>query len=299
MESAINREDLFNCINEGILEERYLAFKRNLEKNFPLIKKYGGLARIVPELSGRHIVIAGAGPSLDNNLKELKKYQFRREIILISADMALRPLVANGIFPRYVISCESTPSGFFNGLPTEGMHLLAFSCISASNLRKWNGDVSFYNWLLHNDMYNELWSMAGEDLGYAATGSIVTTQAVSIALGCGIKSLMLTGNDMGFYRSYYAGNTITHVKWLMRATRFNTPETMEGNAIRRARHYEINRENRKFYTNSQFLSARIWLDELFKKQKLPIYDSSVPGCSAQAVLKSDLKRYFYLLETRS
>ena len=46
------------------------------------------------------------------------------------------------------------------------------------------------------------------DLGFAATGSIVTTQAISIALGCNIQSLMLLGNDMGFKTEYYVkGNS--------------------------------------------------------------------------------------------
>ena len=192
--------------------------------------------------------------------------------------MALLPLVRKGIFPQFVISCETTPVDFFNGINTEKMHLLAFSCMSNSNLRKWNGPVSFYNWMIHNEIYDALWKKAGIDLGFVATGSIVTTQAVSIASGTGASSLMLIGNDMGFAADYYTKGTISYIRNLNSFHRLKPLETFDYYSIMVKRDFRINRGDKYYFTNKQFLAAKTWLEDLFRKIKIPVYDASELGC---------------------
>ena len=102
----------------------------------------------------------------------------------------------NGIKPSFVFSCETNPVDFFSNIITKNIHLVAFSCVSNINLRKWQGPVSFYNWMLYDDFYNELWDMAGKDLGFVATASIVTTQIISFVLGCNVGSIVLVGNKI-------------------------------------------------------------------------------------------------------
>ncbi len=89
----MEKNELFRNLNEGIVAERMRAFRANLRKNLPYIRRFGGLERVVGLLSGKHVVIVGAGPSLDEGLRVLKKYGNRRELAVIAADMALRPLV--------------------------------------------------------------------------------------------------------------------------------------------------------------------------------------------------------------
>lgn len=294
----IDREELFRKLNEGILQERYLSFKRNLRKNLPAIQRHGGLQRLVPHFEGKAVIVAGAGPSLESGLESLKRFQHRRELIIIAIDMALRPLIYHGIMPRFVISCETTPVEYFRGLATEEMHLLAFSCISPVNLRMWQGDISFYNWMIHRSPYEELWETAGTDLGFVATGNLVSTQAVSFALGCRIHSLLLVGNDLGFSERYYARGTVSSRKRLYRIDRTVTLETTERRAVQRAREYSITRNGRVYYTNSQFLAGKLWLEELFQKQRVPIYDSSEPGCSEEHVIKKGVSEYLDRFERK-
>src|SRR5512145_2233762 len=182
----MTKDELFAALNNGMVAERGAAFRRNLVKNLPLIAERGGLAGIVPHISGKHAVVIGAGPSLDENIELLSGIAGDSRFVLISADIALKPLLSRGIRPDYVITCETLPYGFFSGIESQGLHLLAFSCSSHSSLKGWSGDISFYNWMLEGDFFSSLWDMAGNELGFVATGCIVTTQAVSIAMGCGI-----------------------------------------------------------------------------------------------------------------
>jgi hypothetical protein len=285
----ISSSDLFSELNAGMLEERYEAFVKNVAKNRPLIERFGGLRRIVPLLNGRHVLVVGAGPSLERSLPALERSRLNDEVLIIAADMALKPLVARGVRPRFVISCETRPSAFFSGVDTSGMHLLAFSCMSHSNLMSWRGDISFYNWMIHDEPFASLWEQAGCDLGFVATASIVTTQAVSMALGSSVASISLVGNDMAFRDRFYVRGTEPAFRNLLAGNRCRPSESVEFDSARAARAFEIRRGERVYYTSGQFLAAKMWLEKLFRGHRCPIYDCSLPGCSEGVVLKTGLE----------
>jgi hypothetical protein len=291
--------DLFTKINYGILEERYRAFNINLRKNLTLIHECGGLRDIVYQFKNKHVIVLGAGSSLGEDIDILKKFQHRDNLVLIAADMALLPLSKREIIPKFVISCETTPVDYFSSIDTAKMHLLAFCCMSNTNLRKWKGSISFYNWLIHNELYDKLWEKSGIDLGFASTGSIVTTQAISIALGCNIKSLMLIGNDMGFKTEYYVKETVVYEKNLNYLNRFYPLEKIEFDKSRSRREFEIHRDGRIYYTNNQFLAAKEWLEDLFKRISVPIYEANELGCSPLSVRKISLSKYLERFEKRT
>jgi len=287
----INQEEIFSKLNEGMLAERSRAFKNNLAKNIPLIRKCGGLRPVVENFAGKHVLVIGSGPSLDNCYENLKKLRLMDDILFVASDMALKPLYCHGIMPQYVITCETTPSDFFSGISTGNMHLLSFSCSSYSNIRKWNGKISFFNWMVDGEIYDALWAEAGEGLGAVATGSIVTTQAVSMVFLCGIASLLLVGNDMAFFDRFYASGAAPAEKNFFLSGRLNPPASIDMKRGRSARDYEIRREGELFYTNNQFLAARLWLEKLFRSAPYPVADCSRPGCSAGTVHKIDLEDY--------
>ena len=291
----IDKNALYSNLNDGILYERLHAFEKNLKKNLISIRKHGGLRKVLPMFDGKHIIIVGAGPSLEKNFKLIKKYQHRREFVVIAVDMALKPLVRNGIRPGFVFSCETNPVDFFSGVDTEKIHLLAFSCMSNVNLRKWKGEVSFYNWMIDRPEYDKLWEISGNDLGSVATGNIITTQAVSFALGCNINSLVLAGNDLGFGDRYYVKESIVFSNNLLKYSRFSTLESSEKNICRNGREYEVNRGGKVFFINNQFLAAKMWLEDLFCSRKFEVYDCSIPGCSEKYIKKIELKDFFSLL----
>lgn len=295
----IDQKEIFAQLNEGILAERSYIFKKNLKKNLPLIMKNGGLSSVVQSLKGKHMLVIGSGPTLDDSIEILKKLRSKKDIIFIAADMALKPLYGCGISPHYVITCETTPVDFFSGIDTGKMHLLAFSCSSHSNIRRWNGGMSFFNWMVDGDLYDELWKEAGEGLGFVASGGIVTTQAVSLVLGCNVSSLLLVGNDMGFFDRFYASGTSQSEKKFFISGRLNPHTSIDMNRGRMARDYQVKRGGELFYTNNQFLAARLWLENLFKSAPYPVAECGKPGCSAGVIQKIDLAGYLDIFENRT
>jgi hypothetical protein len=208
--------------------------------------------------------------------------------------MALMPLVKNSIIPNFVISCETKASSFFDGIDSSNMCLLSFACISPSNLRKWKGTIAFYNWMLEGE-YNMLWDKSGRDLGFLATGSIVTTQAISLALGCEIKSLLLCGNDLAFGWNFYVPGTIAEASYGHTIDRFNVKTSKEADIVRRNSKYKIVRKNRFYFTNHQMLAAKTWLEDLFKNSSLSVFDCSEPGCAESSVKHIDFNDYLKII----
>jgi hypothetical protein len=287
--------ELFDSINAGVIEERLHVMRRNIALNKTLIERHGGLAPFVQRLSGKHCIVVGAGHSLDALSAELRKVHQRRDFVIIAADMAYAPLVKRKIIPQYVISCETTPRDFFSGFDSSKSALLAFCGVCSRVPREWKGEVFFYNWMMRNDPYEALWKEAGLHLGFAATGSTVTTQAVSIALGCGIRSLMLVGNDCGFRDVFYARGSIRSTDFLLASSRMAPLTSQEMRACRRARQYLIPREN-IFYTNHQFLASKRWLEALFADGKNVVYDCSVPGCSGKNIERLQFREYLEIAD---
>jgi hypothetical protein len=289
----IKSKKLYSNFNEGIIDKKYKSFERNLELNIESIKKYGGLKRIIPFFNNKNIIIIGAGTSLDLNIKILKKYYQNPAFLTIATDMALRPLSIYEIIPDYAISCETRIMDFFSGLSFKNNpHLISFSCISNSNLRKWNGDISFYNWTMDTPEYNKLWNRAGSNLGGLASGNIVTTNAISLAIGAGAKSIILIGNDLGFVDRFYCKESISSYKNSLKTNRYNINSGIEMDISRRNRKYQISRADKIYYTNNQFYAAKLWLEEFFSKHQIPVFDASIPGCSDEFVNKIDLNNFF-------
>jgi hypothetical protein len=291
----LNKSEVYASLNRGVLSERLMAFSRNLTKNRALITDQGGLASVVRFFSGVHVVIVGAGESLDRSIPLLKKVHQRDDVVLLAVDMALGALYENGIVPDFAITCETSPRDFFSPYDTSRTTLLAFSCSSNSNLRSWRGPVAFYNWLIREEPYESLWKRAGLDLGFVATGSTVTTQALSIIMALPSLSITVMGNDLAFANYPYCRGVSWYKSVLPVINRFVPAETAARNSIRRARHFDIKRDDKTYCTNNQFLGAKYWIEDLLSVSKRKVCDMSEPGVSGKYISKISSKQFETLI----
>ena len=292
----MERAELFKKLNEGIIDERFHLFKNNVLKNKPLIDQFGGLRDIVPLLRGKDVIIAGAGSSIDREMDLLREAVSLSDVMLICADMSYLPLLKRYIVPDFVITCETSPNDYFS-VSDFSSHLLAFSCSSNCNLRRWKGRMSFYNWMMKGE-YESLWAKAGIGLGYVSTGSTVISQAVSLALGCGIKSLALIGNDLAYKDSYYMKGTFRSMKDESNYSRFATCDSVSMSYVRRARQFVVKTPLGDFYSHNQFLAAKYWLEDLFSKSNFSLIECSVPGCRGTNIINVRFDKYLKYLKER-
>jgi hypothetical protein len=284
-------KEIYRRLNQGILQERLYTFESNARKNRDSIFQHGGLANIIHNFHNKHIIICAAGISLSNSIPLLKKIQNRDDIIILSVDMAYLTLIRNGIKPSFVITCETSPRLYFNGADSTQTTLLAFSCSNPSTIRSWKGTISFYNWMIHEEPYKSLWKITGEGLGFVATGSVVTTQALSLVLGLNPSSVTLTGNDLAFSDLPYASGSIWYDSAFAATNRVRSIETVSRNSVWNSRQFEIKRSDRTYLTNNQFLGAKYWIEDLLKSTNFKLFDMSLPGVSEKYVEKITPQKY--------
>jgi len=116
-------------------------FSRNVLKN-------AAQAAVSPPLAQasvhRPILVAGAGPSLDELIPFMRKH--RKDFYLLAVDAAFRPLLDSGIRPDAVVAVESqcvSRRAFF-GTKGSGVPIIADLCARSANLRVSGGTVSFF-----------------------------------------------------------------------------------------------------------------------------------------------------------
>jgi hypothetical protein len=195
------KEDVYNALNQGLLDCRFELIRRNVGRNRSLIARHGGLQSVVPMLAGRHLLLVAAGPGLDECAGLLHVLAGCAGVRLIAVDAALPSLRQRKLMPDFVITCEAAAHDFLAGAEPAG-HLLAFCGAHPSVVRNWKGALSFYNWMMRGEPWDTLWRESGTGLGAVGTGSTVTSQALALALGCGPKSVCLVGNDCAYRHSY-------------------------------------------------------------------------------------------------
>ena len=116
-------------------------FSRNVLKN-------AAQAAVSPPLVKasvhRPILVAGAGPSLDELIPFIRRHAHK--LYILAVDAAFRPLLDSGIRPDAVVAVESqcvSRRAFF-GTKGSGVPVIADLCARSTNLRVSGGTVSFF-----------------------------------------------------------------------------------------------------------------------------------------------------------
>jgi hypothetical protein len=80
------------------------TFYKNIYKNYSNLNSTAGINSLKDSLPDIPAIICSAGPSLDKNIQHLKAK--RDNFLLISVSTALKPLIANGISPDFIVSID-------------------------------------------------------------------------------------------------------------------------------------------------------------------------------------------------
>mgnify|MGYP002615582167 CR=1 FL=1 len=155
------------------------------------------------DLSDIPCIIVGAGPSLDKNIKQLKKAQGKAFIIVV--DAALRTALKAGIRPDLVCTVDArSPERFFEGVNLENIIWAYTRTTRKSIAEKYGRDIFYYG-----TFYSQWNKVLKEQLGYSVpsfpSGGCVSSEAFGLALYLGFRTLVLIGQDLAFT----GGNTHT------------------------------------------------------------------------------------------
>lgn len=184
---------------------RYLL---NTLRNLPSIASEGDATSLVGAFAGVPALVVAAGPSLDRNLPEI--VTLRDRALLIAVDTALRPLLAAGVQPDFVVAVDPSEANACHLTdlpPCPETHFVAEGSIDPEAVRQFEGRTFFFRvaghhpwpWLRGLDLDRQL---------LRAWGSVLTT-AFDLALQMGCEPIVFAGADLAFTggRPYARGTT--------------------------------------------------------------------------------------------
>lgn len=176
----------FKMARDGINESKDIMrenYKSNLKENYFTMKEFFNTYTF----KGEKIIIASAGPSLDENIDHLKKLQHKIKIFTVGS--ALRTLVSNGIKPYMICIIDPSEIVYNQIKGFEDLDIPLCFLITASWLA-----VSGYNgpkYMFYNDRNDN------DDI-IINTGKTVAISTMDIAVKGGASEIILVGQDLAF-----------------------------------------------------------------------------------------------------
>lgn len=208
MRTKKERLELAQRISVRTNDSRCGMWIKNLVYNEENIKKGKKLQEYYARIKGAPVIIVGAGPSLDKNIKYLKAVKNRA--FIMCTDTAYKA-VKNVVTPNSVVILEGRKEqkevifgNDFKG--TENIILFA-ECTSSPDIAKsWKGEVIWYTTgvsgseALSRNLEKDF--NDGKPIGRISAGGCVTNAAFSIAKEyLRADPIILVGVDCGFYNT--------------------------------------------------------------------------------------------------
>lgn len=193
-----NMMDLIYSRNTKIAFEDEFIF--NYLKNLPDFVTQYSLRTIEEyikenELMDRPAILVSAGPSLDKNIKDLKRA--KNHAFIVCVDTAIKPLTKAGIEPDILITVDPhKPPELFNIDEAKKMPWIVDSLFNAK-LQEIHKGKRFY-FQTHKKMI-EPWLEKFDKKIYAIeSGGSVACTAFSIVRNLGFKDIILVGQDLAY-----------------------------------------------------------------------------------------------------
>lgn len=141
-------------------------------------------------------IIVSAGPSLDKNIREVRKAEGRAFIFVV--DAALRTVIREGIQPDLVCTVDpKTPERFFETVEEREFLWAASYWTNPAPIKKYGKKVFYYDHLMpwwDNALKKEL----EEELPSFQPGGSISIEAFQLARYFGFRTIILIGQDLAF-----------------------------------------------------------------------------------------------------
>jgi hypothetical protein len=182
---------IFTDINTLVANSQ--VFLDNFTQNLPKAANAPGVIKFAKMFSSTPAVIVSAGPSLDKNIHQLRGYE--EHILILATDTALKPLLAAGIDPHFVLTGDPSHTNYLHlkGAPSKGALLVAEATSFPSVFSEFESKT--ITCIFENSSLRSLSDLLGNKGTLRAWGS-VATMALDFALLLGCNPISFIGQDL-------------------------------------------------------------------------------------------------------
>lgn len=254
----------------------------HLYEGYSIRELFGMLPEDVP------VIIVSAGPSLNKNIKELKKAVGKA--CIIATDTAMKPLLNEGILPDlFVIIDGLKPEILFQHKDISKVPMVTMTAVSTEPMACHKGKKFFYGaesafeeWLTGDVSMSD--GECERVIPYLVTGGSVATSAYSLGLNMGTRIVILVGQDLAM-----TGNK-THADGTFQ-------DRMDNIDADSGEYFEVESvDGGKVLTRADFNKYRIWFEDHFKEwDHVKVIDATEGGAlihnTKVMTLKKAIQKY--------
>jgi hypothetical protein len=216
--ARLARQAAADARSNDIARRRFAApYLVNTLRNLPVIARESDAASLFGLCPGRPIVVAGAGPSLNRNLDALRP--LRDRVVLVAADTALRPCLAAGLAPDFVVGVDpGAPNArhLTRLPPCETTALVAEPSLGGAAFEAFEHRTFLYRVAEHHP-WPWVRSHGVDVTTLRAWGSVQIT-AFDLAVKLGGDPVIFIGTDLAYTDGQpYCRGTVYEEDWTQRA----------------------------------------------------------------------------------
>jgi hypothetical protein len=203
--AEIIQSQIFQTFTDiNTLVDKSETFLNNFVQNLLKAVRAPGIASFAGRFSGIPAVIVSAGPSLDKNIHELRGCRDR--ILILATDTALKPLLAAGIDPHFILTGDPTEAnyGHLKGSNSKEALLVAEATAFPAAFDEFEGKILSCTY--ESSSLRSLSDLLGNKGTIRAWGS-VATMALDFALLLKCNPIVFIGQDLAYTdgRTYCSG----------------------------------------------------------------------------------------------
>lgn len=204
-------------VNVGTFLHYGAIWKKNILTNFIHMLNCSGVNILEHKFKNIPTIIVCAGPSLDKNIRYLKKVNDKA--LIICADTALNTMLKNNILPHIVITVDGTMKNYCKYLQNpripESIYLISDLVVYPKTFSKFTSQKIFILSEGH-PLVQWLGRFINFD-SYIPGGGNVSTAAFNLALKLGANPIIFIGQDLSFpggklYSKGVANKTRKHLE---------------------------------------------------------------------------------------
>jgi hypothetical protein len=198
--AAVRNTMHFALIKRDTLLSNAYLWTKNVLQNLPYIAQSTYAGDLEGKLAGLPAVVVAAGPSLNKNVKLLKRVQGKALIICV--DTALRVLINYGIVPDFIACVDQSELNYkhFEGLPYSNIPILFLSTAYPGILKDHQGFKVLLS--IEGEYVSSLLEVIGKKLLHFRKGGSVSHYAMDFTLLLGANPVVFIGLDLA-----YTGNS--------------------------------------------------------------------------------------------
>ncbi len=194
----MSRDEQIREVKSATLLRFNQVWQRNFLSNRDAIQRNPGVVALKNRFRDIPCIVVGAGPSLDKNIRYLRKAC--EKAIILCCDAALKPLLSHNIIPNFVVVLDPQEeiARFLSNVPQHGITLVVPTIVHPSILELWQGDLLFFNKFAPDiPTLVEIQKMVPE-VGILTPGGTVLSVTYDLAFQAGCNPILFAGQDLSY-----------------------------------------------------------------------------------------------------